>query len=112
MLFHFAVFFIFLYVSLKLRIKTRKRIQEDMKNLPTDPVSSPLSNALAELLGIAGGIYLALVMAVSFLQIEIPPKLDIYGLEMEPLAFISVVLALIYPYIEKIKEEGLFNVFK
>ncbi len=112
MLIHFIIFMVLLYISVLLRVGTKKRIQEDMKKLPTDPISSPLSNALAEILGIAGGIYLSLVMAVSFLQIEIPSKTDIYGLEMEPLAFVSVILAVTYPYIEKIKRGGIFNVFK
>ena len=60
------------------------------------------SLALQELVANAGGIYLSLVLLVSFLNIEVAQKWDIFGLSMEPLAFLSIVFTIIQPALLKI----------
>ncbi len=69
--------------------------------------ASPLSKAVSELVGIAGGIYLALELLTSFLSIELPEKVAAYGLSLDPLAVLSIVLALSQPYAASVK-----NLFK
>ncbi len=103
MIIHFIVLLIILYLSFRQRVRIKNRFHKDLGDLPTDPLPSPISTALTEMLGVAGGIYLALVMAVSFLQIDVPPKVDIYGLNIEPLALTAVILSLIQPYFVEIK---------
>lgn len=90
-----------LYYSLCSRVKNKYR-QGGLKDLPTDPIDSPVSRALTETLGLAGGIYLALVMATSFLQVEVPEKIAVFSLEMEPLAFTSILLAVVQPFVSEI----------
>lgn len=63
---------------------------------------SPLSMALQELIAVAGGIYLSLILLVSFLKVSIPEKIFLWGVDLEPLALISVVLAALQPLAEKI----------
>lgn len=59
--------------------------------------SSPLSTAIAQLVGTAGGIYLSLELLFSFLRIpEDWWKPSTFPIE--PLALISLVLAIIQPF--------------
>ncbi len=62
-------------------------------------VDSPMTEAIAQLLGIAGGIYLSLVMALSFLGMEQPEAVWIGTMAMDPLAMLSVVLACLQPIV-------------
>ena len=63
----------------------------------TAAVDSPMAEAIAQLLGIAGGIYLSLVMALSFLGVAQPAAVMVGTMAMDPLAMASVVLACIQP---------------
>ena len=62
-------------------------------------VDSPMTEAIAQLLGIAGGIYLSLVMALSFLGIEQPQAVAVGTMAMDPLAMVSVILACLQPIV-------------
>lgn len=59
--------------------------------------ASPLSIAVQEIVATAGGIYLSLVMVVSFLKLDIPEKMSILDISLDPLAFLAVLLAIIQP---------------
>ncbi|TDA68908.1 MAG: hypothetical protein D9V47_06465 [Clostridia bacterium] len=67
--------------------------------LPTEPISSPFSLALGQLLGVAGGIYLVLVMLVSFLGVAIPERVAILSVRFDPLAVSALILALVQPFL-------------
>ncbi|MFA5383432.1 MAG: hypothetical protein WC364_01975 [Eubacteriales bacterium] len=66
--------------------------------------SSPFSNAVLNLVGFAGGIYLSLVMLLDFMKFQIPDRVQIGHMEIEPLAGLSITLAVIQPF--------LINIFK
>lgn len=63
--------------------------------------SSPLSNAVAELVGTAGGIYLSLELLFSFLQLPDNWWSDTTFV-VEPLAAVSLVLAIIQPFVQRV----------
>lgn len=98
LLFFFLLFFNLL---IKLREK-RSRYRLEGTIFPVEPTSSLLSQAIVELLATAGGIYLALVMGTAFLQIDVVQKLIWGELKIDFLAFFSIVLALLQPFILKI----------
>jgi len=54
--------------------------------------------------GVAGGIYLSLVMLTSFLKITLPQSILLLGVEVDPLATISLLLAILQPWINKVLE--------
>jgi hypothetical protein len=60
---------------------------------------SPLSQALAGLVGTAGGIYLSLVLLLEFLNIDVPARVSLGPVSLEPLASISLLLAVIQPFV-------------
>lgn len=62
-----------------------------------EAVASPVSRALAELVAIAGGIYLSLVLLVSFLKINLPEAIAIGGFMVDPLAIAALAIALLQP---------------
>jgi len=84
-------------LSLFLRIQNKKRVESH--HLPEHTRPSLFSEALQELIATAGGIYLALVLLVTFLQIELADKWQIYEIKMDPLALTALSLALIQPLV-------------
>lgn len=61
--------------------------------------TSPLGSALTYLVGVAGGIYLSLSLVVDFLEVKLPARISVWGLELEPLAAFAVALALLQPFL-------------
>ena len=60
-------------------------------------VASPASIALGELVAVAGGIYLSLVLIASFLKITTPEKVAVYNTSLDPLALAAIAIALLQP---------------
>lgn len=58
---------------------------------------SPLSMALQELVGTAGGVYLSIVMLVSFLKIDLPQTLEVLEISFDPLALFAILSAIVQP---------------
>lgn len=81
---------VFVAAAVKLRMRSNLYRQEQA-------VSSPLSEAMGQLVGIAGGIYLSLVMLVSFLGMEPPQKICFLDMLLDPLALLSILLACLQP---------------
>ncbi len=72
------------------------------RKLPEDAIETPFSRALMELVGIAGGIYLGLVMLITFLGIDIPEKINFFGIFLDPVALLAVFLTLIQPLVMRL----------
>ena len=84
-------------LSLLLRIQNKRGNKSQQVEVPEHARPSPFSTALQELIATAGGIYLSLVLLVSFLQIDIADQWVISGIKMDPLAFIALVISIIQP---------------
>lgn len=91
-----------LAVSLAVRVKDKKRAKAH--DFPEHAVPSPLSEALQELIGMAGGIYLSLLLLVSFLKIDLPQSIVFMTVEIELLPAVAIVLAIIQPFFLKAGE--------
>ncbi|MBC7106488.1 MAG: hypothetical protein H5T97_11145 [Firmicutes bacterium] len=85
---------ILLLVALGVRGRMTVMRQREFEERP-----SPLSQALAGLVGTAGGIYLSLVLLLEFLNIEVPARVSLGPVSLEPLASISLLLAVIQPFV-------------
>ena len=68
--------------------------------------ASPLSMAIQELVGTAGGIYLAIITLTSFLKLDVPDKVSLVSVDLDPLALSAIGAALIQPLVMR-----LFNKF-
>lgn len=79
-------------------IKTKKRLKRwrDIADLE-NAVESPTSYAIGELVAVAGGIYLSLVLLASFLKISMPERIVISSWSFDYLAAIALFLALLQP---------------
>ncbi|MDN5346701.1 MAG: hypothetical protein PWP65_265 [Clostridia bacterium] len=82
-------------------IRVKMQIWRENGEFPVEPKPSPASQALAELAAIAGGIYVSLVLLTAFLKIPVPEKVIIAGMELDPLALIAVIIAIIQPYLAR-----------
>ena len=60
-------------------------------------VASPLAEAVRQLVGVAGGIYLSLVMLTGFLGLNLPERVIIQQMELDPLALFAIGLACVQP---------------
>lgn len=70
------------------------------------PRDSPLSQALREILGVAGGLYLVLVAINQFVALNIPRTMEWHGVTFDPLAALAVVLAVLQPWLPFIRYGG------
>jgi hypothetical protein len=89
-----AVLFLILLIifSLALRMKHFRRTVE-----APDSKASVLSIAVRDLVATAGGVYLSLVMLVSFLKMDIPEKVPLFECGFDPLALMALTLSIIQP---------------
>ena len=69
---------------------------------PVEPKPSPFSTAVQDLVATAGGVYLSLVMIVSFLKLELPARITISIITFDPLAMTAIAVAVIQPVLNKL----------
>ena len=101
----FAIILILL-TGLSLHERTRQkkvRLSAAAGDGQPQPVTSPFSQAVVELVATAGGVYLALIALVNFLKIAVPSTVTLWGVSFEPVAAISLLIALVQPYVLKRK---------
>lgn len=83
---------LFLVISIDVRCRRCKHKHR------IEGVESPMSRAIQETVGYAGGIYITLVTLSSFLQVELPERIALTAdFRVEPLAFTAVVLTIVQP---------------
>lgn len=92
-----------LVIVLLIVISVRERIRwHTMRDKNWDAIgeakSSPLSQAITGMVGTAGGIYLSLILMQTFLELQIPRSLQVSGVSLEPLAALSIALAIVQPF--------------
>lgn len=100
----FSPVFIFILVVLALvvmsvKMRLENKIFRDRAWDGSETKSSPLSEALTGLIGTAGGIYISLVMLFSFMELKVPPKIEVFKVGLEPLAAVSFAMAIIQPFL-------------
>lgn len=93
------IVFLMLIHSIRERMRLRMYRDKSWGALMGEGINSPLSEALAQLVGVAGGVYLSVVMLVNFLELDVPPRVELLGVGFEPLASISILIAIVQPYI-------------
>jgi hypothetical protein len=89
-----------MFLSVMQRVRDKKRAENH--DLPEHVKKSPVSEALQELISTAGGIYLSLVLLISFLQIDLAEEWLILDVGMDPLAFISIIISVIQPLFSRL----------
>ena len=94
-----SLFLILFFFTVLLGLALLAKVKYKQKHRQRDPISSPLSEALTEIIGVAGGIYLALVMAINFLGIVWPEKINLFGSCVDPIAVLSIILACLQPLV-------------
>lgn len=78
--------------SIALRVRHYRNAPEGI-----EPRSSPLALAVQEIVATAGGVYLSLVMLISFLKIDLPATVSLQGIAVDPTALLSIALAVVQP---------------
>lgn len=91
------IFFFGISGGILLSIILRMEHATSNKERTMTVVDSPLSQAVSQMVGIAGGIYVALVLLLGFLEIKFPQEVQIANITLNPLALCSILLACIQP---------------
>ena len=89
-----SILLVMTFWAVRSRINIKRRRAFDTMETS---VASPASVAIGELIAIAGGIYLSLVLVVSFLKITLPQTITVSHLQLDPLAMIAIAIALLQP---------------
>lgn len=95
------LFIVLIIFSVRSKIFLNQKRQKELPEI----INSPVSQALTQLLGTAGGIYLSLIMLASFLEIEIPKQIIILKWSLDPLAFFSLSITLLQPLIIRVTQK-------
>lgn len=72
---------------------------------PPDARSTPLSQGMVDIVAVAGGVYLSLTMVAGFVGYETPGKVNFLGGQVDPMAVLAVLLALVEPFLSKLFEK-------
>lgn len=89
------------FLSIRERVRQRRRRFENGSGQPP-PAESPISHAIVSLVSVAGGIYLALIMIVEFLKAPVPSRIEIWGISIDPIAGVSLLIAIVQPFISRL----------
>lgn len=95
---------VIMLITLAVRIKAANyHKRNDFAKIPEEIKLSPASKALAELIAIAGGIYISLSVLTSFLSLSIPERIQVAeNLQLDPLAMLAIIITLIQPIVLRI----------
>lgn len=91
--------------ALSAREKARQRDREIATIRDVDlPAArlTPLSQGIVDIVAVAGGIYLSLVMVAGFVGYAVPGKVNLLGGQIDPVAAIAVLLALVEPFLSRL----------
>lgn len=91
-----------LIIMMLLVFSIRERIRRKM--VRSEIIRSPLADALAQVVGTAGGIYISVVMLVNFLELSVPSRVELISIGFEPLASISILIAIVQPFVLRLLE--------
>jgi hypothetical protein len=91
-----VIIFILFFLAIRIKISLKRRRE---MGYPENAVDSLASLAIGELVAVAGGIYVSLLLLSSFLEITMPERMYFYGWSVDYLAAIAIILALIQPII-------------
>ncbi len=98
----FLLFVLIIVLLLVLSVRERIRLITTRSkdwDVIGEAKTSPLSRALTGLVGTAGGIYLSLVLLQTFLELEVPQNISVGSIAMEPLAAVSIAVAILQPFV-------------
>lgn len=70
-----------------------------------EPRPTPFSTAVRDLVATAGGVYLSLVMLVSFLKLNVSERIVVGIVSFDPLAMTSIAVAVIQPIFSSLFED-------
>lgn len=79
-----------------------KKQQVSLKEVRKDTNLRLFADALVELISSAGGIYISLIMLGTFLNIDVPKEIAVWGVSLDPMALVALVAAVVQPIVVKL----------
>lgn len=90
------ILLLMLFGAVRFKVNAKRmRVSENVETA----TASPASVALGELVAIAGGIYLSLVLLKTFLKLSLPESVSILEYAIDPLALAALAIALLQPIV-------------
>lgn len=97
LLFLVVLFLVFLSIRERIRLRVSPRYRRQ-KLWEVEPRPTPLSDAVVNLVGMAGGIYLSLILLFTFLDVTVPDRIRLGTVELDSLAVTAIGLAVLQPF--------------
>lgn len=97
---YLIVIIILIIWSLWARVALYRINSNNLEQINIKP--SPLSQAVQDLIATAGGVYLSIIMLVSFLRIDTPERINFFMVSVDPIALLALTLAVIQPILIKL----------
>lgn len=96
----FFILFGLLMFSVHQRIQRLENTYRGKGIAEDTPVQgSPLAESIAQTVGVAGGIYIAIITTINFLKLEVPETFTVWGISLDPLATTAFVITIVHPFV-------------
>jgi hypothetical protein len=85
-----------------------RRLRKAYRSTPGQEVpaqGSPLAEAITHTVGIAGGIYIAIITTVNFLRLNVPETYTIFGIALDPVASVAFAATILQPFIMTMRDK-------
>lgn len=79
------------------RLQKAHRGKENVEEMPIH--GSPLAESISQTVGIAGGIYIAIVTTINFLKLDVPETFTCWGISLDPIATTAFLVTILHPFI-------------
>ncbi|MDI6894598.1 MAG: hypothetical protein AB1503_02095 [Bacillota bacterium] len=83
-------------LSIAHRVRLIRMARQQEEAVP--PVSSPVAEAVKQLVGVAGGVYVALVSLAAFLRLPAQQTVELFGITFDPVALAALIIAILQPF--------------
>ena len=95
-----AVVLLLIVISVRERIRQRLHREKDLSFIGEEkPVLSPGTDQLNWR---SRWYLLTLVVLTEFLELQLPELINLFGISLEPLAAVSIFMALVQPYLQRV----------
>lgn len=104
-----GVFLLFglLMLSVRERIQRIQRMDSGKRSngqeIPAQ--GSPLADSITQTIGLAGGVYIAMITTINFLKLDVPETFNFWGVSLDPVAMTAFVITVLQPFAMAVRDK-------
>lgn len=96
-----------LMFSIRARTQRLQRVDRGKGSVAQEiPVQdSPLADSITQTIGLAGGVYIAMITTINFLKLDVPETFNFWGLSLDPIAMTAFIVTILQPFILAVRDK-------